>query len=127
MMTLEELREEGFTLAQTVDGLMKLPQHLCKQRGLCCKVAVFKGLSSHEDLLKQASIAGEEGEMARDFASIFVPYEQIEPVKQLAPDFVETVQQIAEKRGDNPENITFSPLRRRHIQIPEVEHRGIEK
>ena len=107
MMTLEELREEGFTLAQTVDGLMKLPQHLCKQRGLCCKVAVFKGLSSHEDLLKQASITGEEGEMARDFASIFVPYEQIEPVKQLAPDFVETVQQIAEKRGDNPENITF--------------------
>ncbi len=106
MMTLE-LPEEGFTLAQTVDGLMKLPQHLCKQRGICCKVAVYKGLSSHEDLLKQASIAGEEGEMARDFASIFVPYQTQETAEALAPDFVETVQKIAEKRGDNPADVTF--------------------
>ena len=106
MMTLE-LPEEGFTLAQTVDGLMKLPQHLCKQRGLCCQVAVFKGLSSHQELLEQANVEGEAGEMARDFASIFVPYEALDTVKQLAPDFVETVQTIAEKRGDDPENVTF--------------------
>jgi len=97
----------GLTLAQEVDKLMKLPQHLCKQRGLCCKVAVFKGLASHTSLLEQASIAGEEGEMARDFASIFVPHEDINVVKALTPDFVETVYEIARKRGDNPEEVTF--------------------
>lgn len=94
--------------ADEVAQLMQMPQSLCKQRGICCKVAVFKGLHSTEAIIEMAETdPGQDGEMARDFRSVFLPYESIEDVVEIAPEFVERVLDNAEKNGLSPHEIGF--------------------
>jgi Fe-S-cluster containining protein len=95
-------------LAREVEGLMKLPQHLCKQRGICCKVATFKGSLSFEDIKALAADPTAPGnESARDFASIFLPYENQVEVRQVANEFVERVRAFAQYKGQDPDQVSF--------------------
>ncbi len=95
-------------LAQQVEQLLKLPQHLCKQRGICCKVATFKGSLSFEEIQALAADPNAEGhESARDFASIFEPYENQAVVREIASEFVDRVRDFAAAKGQNPDNISF--------------------
>jgi Fe-S-cluster containining protein len=94
-------------LADEVERLMNMPQSLCKQRGICCQVAVFKGLHTHQDLLAMQAQPDIEGEMARDFASIFVPYPSQAVVRELSPVFVDRVRAFATQKQQDPDQITF--------------------
>jgi Fe-S-cluster containining protein len=94
-------------LAQEVANLMKLPQHLCKQRGICCRVATFKGSLNVEAIQSLATEQTVEGEMARDFLSVFLPYESQAEVRTLANEFVERVRERAAEKGQNPDETTF--------------------
>lgn len=100
--------ESPLGLANEVSKLMKLPQHLCKQRGMCCKVATFKGSLSYEgiqELAKDPEAPGHKS--AQDFASIFIPYESQDAVREVAGDFVDRIRDFAAEKGQNPDEITF--------------------
>lgn len=100
--------ESPLGLAREVEGLMKMPQHLCKQRGICCKVATFKGSLSFEEIQALAANPEAQGhESARDFASVFVPYESQAQVRELASEFVDRVRTVAEGKGQDPDQISF--------------------
>lgn len=104
---LEETPPE-LGLAKEVERLLKMPQHLCKQRGICCKVATFKGSLSFEEIQALAADPEAPGhESARDFASIFLPYESQAHVREIADEFVDRVRDVVEKRGDDPDKISF--------------------
>ena len=97
-----------FGLAKEVEKLLKMPQHLCKQRGICCRVATFKGSLSHADIQALADDPQAEGhEQARDFASIFLPFESQEAVREEASEFVDRVRDFAAGKGQDPDSITF--------------------
>jgi len=75
-----------------VQELLKLPQHMCKMCGICCRIAIFKGGLSYEEVLKLANSNTEKPsqiEGARDFLSIFMPYNSVEEAKKIAPEFVD--------------------------------------
>jgi Fe-S-cluster containining protein len=89
-----------------VEELIKLPQHLCKMCGKCCSIAVFKGCLSYENIVQLANSTTEEPsqiEGARDFLSIFAPYDSIEEAKRIAPEFVEMIIEAVGKSA----NTTF--------------------
>ncbi|WP_303672659.1 YkgJ family cysteine cluster protein [Vampirovibrio chlorellavorus] len=95
-------------LAHQVEQLMKLPQHLCKQRGQCCRVATFKGSLSYEEILALAANPEAEGhESARDFASVFLPYESQTQVREIASEFVDKVRTAARSKGQDPDQVSF--------------------
>lgn len=95
-------------LAREVEQLMKMPQHLCKQRGICCRVATFKGSLSYESIQALAADPQAEGhESARDFASVFVPYENQAQVRVIAAEFVDRVRNFAAAKGQDPDQISF--------------------
>src|SRR3712207_4201060 len=91
-------------LAREVEGLLKMPQHLCKQRGICCKVATFKGSLSFDDIKALAADPDAEGhEQARDFASIFQPFNSQSEVREIADEFVDRVRAFAASKGQDPD------------------------
>jgi Fe-S-cluster containining protein len=98
--------------AKRVEQLMQLPGHLCKQRGICCQVATFKGLMHGAEIL---AVAANDttilGEMAKDFLSIFEPYPNAETVIPLAPQFVDQVQTNAKAQGRHPDNVGYFKCR----------------
>ncbi len=95
-------------LATRVESLLKMPQSLCKQRGICCKVATFKGSLSYEEILEKAKDPDAENhEMARDFASIFEPYESQEAVREIADGFVDRVRSVAASKDQDPDSVSF--------------------
>lgn len=97
-----------FGLAREVEKLLKMPQHLCKQRGICCKVATFKGSLSFDDIKALAADPEAEGhEQARDFASIFQPFNSQGEVREVADEFVDRVRAFAASKGQDPDQITF--------------------
>jgi Fe-S-cluster containining protein len=94
--------------AREVEQLMKMPQHLCKQRGICCRVATFKGSLSWSDIQGLAANPDAEGhESARDFASVFLPYSSQAEVRELANAFVDRVREFAVQKGQDPDKISF--------------------
>jgi Fe-S-cluster containining protein len=100
--------ESPLGLANEVSKLMKLPQHLCKQRGMCCKVATFKGSLSFEDIQALAKDPDAPGhKSARDFASIFLPYDSQAQVREIAGEFVDRIRGFAAAKGQDPDQITF--------------------
>lgn len=94
-------------LAKEVEQLMKMPQSLCKQRGICCRVATFKGSLSHEAILALANSGKEGSEMARDFASLFLPYAHQDEVRAIAPIFVDRIRTHAAQKGQDPDAVSF--------------------
>lgn len=107
---MDEL-ESPLGLAKEVERLLKLPQSLCKQRGICCKVATFKGSMNAADIAQLAQEDSIEGEMARDFRAIFLPYENQETVQALAPEFVDRVRAKAQEKGQDPDRVSFFQCR----------------
>lgn len=94
--------------AEQIQSLLKMPQHLCKQRGICCKVATFKGSLSFEAICALAADPTAEGhEQARDFASIFLPFESQAAVREIASEFVDRVRDFAACKGQNPDEVSF--------------------
>ena len=94
-------------IAEQVQDLMTLPQSLCKQRGICCRVATFRGLATPNELELLTKEDSALGEHARAFASIFEAYPNPEAVAAIAPEFVDRVQDKAKEQGKNPEDIGF--------------------
>lgn len=94
-------------LANEVNQLMKMPQHLCHQRGNCCRVATFKGSLTYEQILELSQQDSPDSEHARDFSSVFVPYDSQEAARKVADVFVDRVRNFAETKGQNPDEITF--------------------
>ncbi|MEM0950812.1 MAG: YkgJ family cysteine cluster protein [Cyanobacteria bacterium P01_H01_bin.74] len=111
MSTLNSPDEQPPSLgfAEQVEQLMKLPQSLCKQRGMCCKMATFTGSLSIQEI--QAILADpthEKHESAVDFLHIFEPYDSQETVKEIAPEFLNRVRDKAIEKGKtNLDEITF--------------------
>jgi Fe-S-cluster containining protein len=99
--------ESPLGLAEEVNQLMKMPQHLCHQRGNCCKVATFKGSLSHDEIKALSVTDSDDAEHARDFSSVFVPYENQQAARDVADIFVERVRRSAEEKGSNPDEVTF--------------------
>lgn len=105
---MSEETESPLGIAQEVQNLLKMPQHLCKQRGICCKVATFKGSLSYEGIQALAADPAADGsESARDFVSVFLPYESQAAVREVADEFVDRVRDFAQSKGQNPDEITF--------------------
>ncbi len=98
-------------LAQEVETLLKLPQHLCKQRGICCKVATFKGSLSLDAIRALGQTDDPNAEHARVFASIFAAYPSQDAVREVADGFVDRVREQAVAHGKDPEAITFFKCR----------------
>jgi len=95
-------------LAEEVALLLKLPQHLCKQRGMCCRVATFRGSLSHEQIGAMAADPSHPLYMhARDFHSIFLPYPDEAAVRAIADGFVERVRKQTADNGGDPDNISY--------------------
>lgn len=87
---------------------ISLPE--CNMCGTCCCCA--SPSVSYKELLKKAS--SEEGEkFARDFLSIFVPYESIDEAGKFFPDIVERILKAAQKEQSKikPEDIVFYKCR----------------
>ncbi|MBY0402967.1 MAG: YkgJ family cysteine cluster protein [Cyanobacteria bacterium] len=112
--------ESPLGLAKQVEQLLKMPQSLCKQRGICCRVATFKGSLSFDEIkalaqpIKPTENRDEEESsdeilqgMARDFVSVFLPYPSQEVVKELAPEFVDRIRSKASEKGQNPDAVSF--------------------
>jgi Fe-S-cluster containining protein len=64
----------------------------CKMTGLCCRMATPS--TPAVAMLKKAAYGDSN---ARDFLSIFQPYDSIETVRELFPEFVEKALTLAEK------------------------------
>ena len=99
--------ESPLGLASEVERLLKMPQHLCKQRGICCKVTTFKGLLGASAIQELAQDETPEAEMARDFLTLFIPYDTQGEAHQLAPEFVERVKARAQDKALDPEQVGF--------------------
>ena len=99
--------ESPLGLATEVEQLLKMPQHLCKQRGICCRVATFKGSLSYEEIQALGESDDPNAEHARVFASIFRPYPSQDAVREIADEFVDRVREKAAQKGKDPDKITF--------------------
>lgn len=88
-----------------VQELMKLPQHLCNMCGKCCNVAIFKGgLSYHQilELINNPETPASQIEGAKDFLTIFHPFDSHKEVENVAPEFFKSIMSKTKN-----ENITF--------------------
>ncbi|MEB3245902.1 MAG: YkgJ family cysteine cluster protein [Vampirovibrionales bacterium] len=96
------------SLAQEVQSLLKMPQSLCKQRGICCRVATFRELMDEASIRHLAETDETTlGEMARDFISIFEAFPSQVAVRELADGFVDRVRARAEEIGKDPDAVGF--------------------
>lgn len=98
-------------LAKEVEQLLKMPQSLCKQRGICCKVATFKGSLSLDEIRALGESDASDAEHARVFASIFEPYSSQDATRQVADEFVDRIREKAAAKGQDPDKITFFQCR----------------
>ncbi|OGH98597.1 MAG: hypothetical protein A2104_07095 [Candidatus Melainabacteria bacterium GWF2_32_7] len=86
-----------------VQELLKLPQHLCDMCGKCCKIATFKGGLSYEEIKKLAESTDEDPsqiEGAKDFLSIFAPYNSRKEAEEAGVGFIDRVLERFGKDSD---------------------------
>lgn len=83
--------DDFMALGQIIQQLFRLPQSFCKLRGNCCRVATFKGSLTYEEIMDLACSDDPDAENAKEFLTLFEPYETLEDVRQVAPVFVERV------------------------------------
>lgn len=97
-------------IIKRVEELLKLPQELCKTCGKCCRIATFKGGFTYEQVLKlaQKNPTSEEEAVqvdgAKDFLTIFTPYESTAKAREYAPEFVNNT---LAHFGKKDEDMTF--------------------
>ncbi len=83
--------------------LSKRPQHLCKMCGKCCRVVTAPHPYSK---LKEMADSGDEG--AKDFLSIFVPYDSIEKAREVDSEIVDNIiRRLSEDGKYNEDDMTF--------------------
>lgn len=93
-------------IAKRVEELLKLPQELCHTCGKCCRIASFKGGLKYEEVLTLSKKTPEDEneakqiDGAKDFLTIFQPYDSIEEAKEVAPEFVENTLKYLGKKED---------------------------
>lgn len=109
-MTLSDA-DSPLGMAQEVERLLKMPQSLCKQRGICCRVATFKGSLSLDAILALGASEAPDAEHARVFASIFEPYPSQDAVRAVASEFVDRVREKAATGGKDPDAVAFFKCR----------------
>lgn len=88
---------------------LNIPYPECKQTGQCCRCATPS--YSPSELLKRAS---EGDQLARDFFSLFVPYNSIEEAREVNPGIVDKALNIALKSLSHDvttQNLTFYKCR----------------
>lgn len=85
------------------------PQELCLMCGKCCRVVTAS--SSHEELLK---LAKDNDEEAKNFLSIFEPYNSAEDARKVSAETVDHIYKYI-KLSDTPEReVTFYKCK--HLQ-----------
>ena len=80
--------------AERVEKLFKMPQHLCNMCGKCCFVATFKGGLSHKeilDLINDPASEDSQVQGAKDFLTVFKPFDDLNEIHKKSPYFVEKV------------------------------------
>ena len=94
-------------IAKRVEELLKLPQDLCNTCGKCCRIATFKGGFTYEQVLElsqrnpQDEDEAVQVDGAKDFLTIFKPYETTEEARKYAPQFVnETLAHFGKQDGE---------------------------
>jgi len=90
-------------IVKKVEELFKLPQNLCKTCGKCCRIATYKGALHYEDVKKIAEGQHEEPTQidgARDFLTIFTPYDTTADARAVAPEFVDSTLKKLNKKDD---------------------------
>lgn len=81
-------------IVKRVNELLKLPQELCNTCGKCCRIATFKGGFTYEQVLDLSQKTPQDDDEAiqvdgaKDFLTIFVPYESTAEARKYAPEFV---------------------------------------
>lgn len=101
-------------IVKRVQELLKLPQDLCHTCGKCCRIATFKGGLNYEQLLElaQSSPQSEQEAVqvdgAKDFLTIFEPYESTAEARKFAPEFVD---QTLESFGKKDDEMSFFTCR----------------
>ncbi|MDD3420217.1 MAG: YkgJ family cysteine cluster protein [Candidatus Gastranaerophilales bacterium] len=93
-------------ITKRVEELMKLPQSLCNGCGKCC-YAIFRGGMLYEEVLALATrlpVNEEEAKMtegAKDFLTVFEPYETTEVMKKYNEEFVtKTLEHFGKKENE---------------------------
>lgn len=85
--------EIKFDIQQKISDVMKLRnEFVCARCGTCCKLGCSE--YSYEELKQKAQ---EGDEFARQFTSIFVPYENLDDAKKIFPEYVDLVTQVLDK------------------------------
>ncbi len=93
-------------IAKRVEELLKLPQELCNTCGKCCRIATFKGGFTYEKVLElsQKKPLNEDEAIqidgAKDFLTIFAPYESTAKAREFAPQFVNETLAHFNKKDD---------------------------
>jgi Fe-S-cluster containining protein len=91
-------------ILKRVQELLKMPQELCNTCGKCCKIATFKGGLSYEQV-KELSVSTTEDPIqvdgAKDFLTIFVPYDSTDDARKISNEFIEnTLGTLNKKEGE---------------------------
>lgn len=83
--------------------LSQRPQNLCKMCGKCCRVVIS---STPFKTIKSLAISGDKS--AKDFLSIFVPYESISEARAVDASIVDNIiKRLKEDGNYKKEEITF--------------------
>lgn len=90
-----------------VKELLTVPYDLCKRCGTCCRISIFRGGLSYEEIKQLATSTTAEPnfiEGAKDFLSVFVPYETNEEAIKAVPGLANAILKEIKKE---PDQITF--------------------
>jgi len=93
-------------IVKIVQDLMNLPQHLCNACGKCCKIALYRGCLSYEEVKKIAESLTEDPfaiQSTKDFLTIFEPFESVEEARKVDNAFVSKIYE----RFGNDSKVTF--------------------
>ncbi len=82
--------------------LAKRPQSLCKMCGKCCRMATIS--QSYEEI-KKLEAEGHQG--AKDFLSIFEPYESLDQAREVDKETVDKIINLHKLDGKYNENMRF--------------------
>lgn len=90
-------------IIERVKELLKLDQSLCKGCGKCCRYAPFRLGYSYDEIKEFVKKIPENEEEklcidgAKDFLSVFVPYDDVKAVKKYNPKLVEVFEKTFNK------------------------------
>lgn len=103
-----QARDDFEGLGKKIQQLFRLPQSLCKTRGNCCRVATFKGNLSYVEIQALAASDEANAQNAREFLTLFEPYDSLDDVEKMAPAFIE---RVYERYPGMAKEITFFKCR----------------